>query len=346
MFKSYFSSIKEMQSQLFHVMAIAACTANMFGLLLNAFLHGNALPTQVCVVCGVVILLFSLLGVYTKHKGWATVGILITVVWIEFPFLYAVYNSVILVYFVLSIIGIVMFFPQKFSIPFCIITIIWDLAVIVLKHLFPIKSFEMEPVYLLIFTMCSYLIVAIAGFALLAVLIVRYEKQKEELCRKNEELDYMASHDPLTRLYNRGYLLGQIEKRIRENHNGFIAVIMDIDDFKQINDTYGHTFGDDVLITFAHLMENEIEGKGFAARFGGEEFMLIYDEDNQSVVLQSLHHLAEELERIYQSKHQIKITFSGGLERYSNRERLDELIGNADNKLYQAKRNGKNQIIC
>lgn len=345
MFKHYFSSIKEMQAQLFHVMAVAACTANMFGLLLNAFLHGNALPTQVCVVCGVVILLFSLLGVYTKHKGWATVGILITVVWIEFPFLYAVYNSVILVYFVLSIIGISIYFPQRFSIPFCIITIVWDLVVIALTHFFPVKSFTIEPVYLMIFTMCSYLIVAISGFVLLVFLIMRYEKQKEELCRKNEELDYMATHDPLTGLYNRGYLLREIERRIGQNNSSFVAVIMDIDDFKQINDTYGHTFGDEVLVTFAHHMESEIEGKGFASRFGGEEFMLIYDRDNPEEILLELRCLAAKIEEYYRQKYQIKVTFSGGLELYSSRERLDELIGNADNKLYQAKRNGKNQII-
>lgn len=346
MINKYISSIKEMQAQLFQVMAIAACTANMFGLVLNVFLHGNVLPTQVCVVCGVVILLFSLLGGYTKEKGWATVGILITVVWIEFPFLYAVYNSVILVYFILSIIGISIFFPQRFSIPFCIITIIWDLIVIVLTYFFPMTSFTMKPAHLLVFTLCSYLIAANAGFALLIVLIMRYEKQKEELCKKNAELDYMAKHDPMTSLYNRGYLLNQIEKRIRESKKGFIAVIMDVDDFKQINDTYGHSFGDDVLIRFARIMEAEIEGKGFAARFGGEEFMLIYDGGNVEEVLQILHRMAESLEEYYQQKYQITVTFSGGLERYSSIESVDVLIANADDKLYQAKRNGKNQIIC
>lgn len=64
------------------------------------FLYGFALPTQICVVCGIVTLIITIIGLFAKNKKWATVGILITVIWIEFPMLYSVYHSVILVYFV------------------------------------------------------------------------------------------------------------------------------------------------------------------------------------------------------------------------------------------------------
>ena len=100
MMHNYDSSIKEMQTQLFNVLAVAACAANLFGSIINAALHGNALPTQICVICGIIILALCLFGFSTKYKGTATVGILITVVWIEFPFLYSVYESIILIYFI------------------------------------------------------------------------------------------------------------------------------------------------------------------------------------------------------------------------------------------------------
>ena len=346
MFENYFSSIKEMQKQMFHVLAIAACAANLGGVLLNAFLHGNALPTRVCVLCGVAILVFSLVGLFTKGKALATVGILITVVWIEFPLLYSFYGSVILVYFVLSVLGIIIFFPRKFSVPFCSATVVWDIAVVILLHFFVQTEIEMSMTGMLLFEVCSYLIVAIATVFLLNSLILQYEKQKLELKQKNEQLDYMATHDPLTKLYNRGYLMEQMDKRIRQDGASFIYVIMDIDDFKMINDTYGHSFGDIVLATFAKLMAEEVDGQGFAARFGGEEFMIIFDHDDAAEAMMTLRKLANRLEAYFKDNHHMNVTFSGGLEIYNSQKKVDELINSVDTKLYQAKRNGKKQIVC
>ena len=346
MMNNYDSSIKEMQTQLFNVLAVAACGANLFGSILNAVLHGNALPTQICVICGIIILALCLFGLSTRYKGLATVGILITVVWIEFPFLYSVYESIILIYFILSIAGIAIYFPRQFSIPFCIITIIWDILIIVLFHFYPLYNIPIDETGLLVFTICSYLIVAFAISFLLYSLIMRYEKQKLELFILNERLEFAANHDSLTRLYNRGYLISQIEKRMKQDNAHFIAVIMDIDDFKQINDTYGHTLGDRVLCTFAKFMEEEVGTDGFAARFGGEEFMIIFDHADRDKALQVLNNLSNKLESHFMNELNTSITFSGGLELYSNRKKIDELIMNADNKLYQAKRNGKNQIVC
>jgi len=346
MIERYMNSIREMQEQLFCVLAVAACVANLCGIVLNAYLHGNAMPTQVCLACGVIILVFGLVGWLTKYKGAATVGILITVVWIEFPFLYSVYGNTILVYFVLSILGIIIFFPREFSIPFSSVTIVWDVAVIVLFHFYKVQITPIGEMNTLIFTICSYLIVAVASFVLVNALIIKYEKQKEELCQKNNQLDYVATHDPLTNLYNRGYLISEIEKRMKSENARFISVIMDIDDFKRLNDTYGHIFGDSVLVTFAKFMQKEVEGKGFAARFGGEEFMIIYDSDDTEAVMKALQNVAKALEEYYQKEKQISVTFSGGMELYNHEQKIDDLIINVDNKLYQAKRNGKKQVVC
>lgn len=345
MLKKYFSSIKEMQTQLFHALAVAACAASVFGFFLNFALHGNALPAWVCLFCGIIIFAFSLGGLASDKKDWATIGILITVVWIEFPFLYSVYGNVILIYFVLSILGITIFFPREFSIPFSIASMIWDVIVIIITPFIPIDMPEIDGVPLLVFNVCSYLLVGIVTFALLNVLILNYERQKEELYETNIKLDYLANHDPLTKIYNRGYLMREIDKRMQRDNACFMAVIMDIDNFKMINDTYGHSFGDKVLATFAQIMEDEVGNEGFVARFGGEEFMIIYDHDNYEAALQMLHKISKRLEEYHQEKYQMSVTFSGGLELYSSQKKTDELFINADKKLYEAKRNGKNQIV-
>lgn len=125
----------------------------------------------------------------------------------------------------------------------------------------------------------------------------------------------------------------------------FIAIIMDIDDFKMLNDTYGHSFGDKVLTVFTQIMEDEVGEDGFVARFGGEEFMIICDHNNREAALQMLHKIAQRLEEYHQEKYQISVTFSGGMELYSSQKKTDELIIDVDKKLYEAKRKGKNQIV-
>lgn len=337
---------KEMQTSLFYIMAVAASVANAFGCILNAFLHGLALPTQICVVCGIIIFMITLIGVFSKNKKWAIAGILVTVIWVEFPLLYSVYNNVILVYFILSIMGIVVFFPRRFSVMFIIATIAWDILLMVFAYYYP-KTFQPKnEKNMFIFSICSYLIVAIAVCCILYSVIRLYEQQRKELQEANRQLYFIATHDCLTKLYNREYLMNNIEKRMQRDGTSFIAVILDIDNFKSLNDNYGHSFGDHVLVSFAQIMEKEVEGKGFAARYGGEEFMIVFDYNNQEEALRVLNNISKQLEKYFQEEKGISVTFSGGLERYSIEKKIDELIKNADHKLYEAKRNGKKQVIC
>ena len=91
---------------------------------------------------------------------------------------------------------------------------------------------------------------------------------------------------------------------------------MDVDEFKAVNDTYGHGYGDDVLREAGRLMLEEMMGKGIAARFGGEEFMLVFEQDDRDQVLNSFRNIQEGLRRYSQNTRQTDITISGGMERY------------------------------
>lgn len=87
----------------------------------------------------------------------------------------------------------------------------------------------------------------------------------------------MVHLDPLTKLYNRRFLTEHLDEKITRGDNEFAVALLDIDDFKKINDTYGHVYGDETLTSFAKIMMKHMEGQGIAARFGGEEFMLVFD---------------------------------------------------------------------
>ena len=91
--------------------------------------------------------------------------------------------------------------------------------------------------------------------------------------------------------------------------------------------------------------QEEMLGKGIASRFGGEEFMLVFEEDNREQVLQAFQNIQEGLRKYSQATKQTDITISGGMERYEADKQMDLLFTSADRKLYTAKNNGKNRIV-
>ena len=194
-------------------------------------------------------------------------------------------------------------------------------------------------------TLGSFVIVGVSVFAMIFELLRSYEEQRKQLLSLSEDLNFAANHDPLTRLYNRRYLVNQVNEWICKPEKSFWIVLMDVDDFKAVNDTYGHGYGDDVLREAGRLMLEEMMGKGIAARFGGEEFMLVFEQDDREQVLHSFRNIQEGLRRYSQNTRQTDITISGGMERYEADKQMDLLFTSVDRKLYIAKNNGKNRIV-
>ena len=154
---------------------------------------------------------------------------------------------------------------------------------------------------------------------------------------------YMA-RDHLTGLYNRGQLENFINyelKNIKEGHY-FFLILLDLDKFKAINDTFGHVVGDDALINAAKILRGSCKRKAdYVARLGGDEFVIIGQCENKEVVdqiVQRMHDVADEF-NIY-SKKQYKLQFSAGYVIYdgSKETTLDKLISEADKKMYEIKK--------
>ena len=194
-------------------------------------------------------------------------------------------------------------------------------------------------------TIGSLLIVAVSVFMIIFVLIRSYERQQEQLIRLSENLEFAANHDPLTKLYNRRYLVQLVEEWMQTPDKNFWVILLDVDDFKAVNDTYGHGYGDDVLREVGRLMLNEMEDKGIASRFGGEEFMLVFEADDKEQALLSFQKIQEGLLAYSRMTRQTDITISGGLECYETAKQMDLLFTSVDHKLYAAKNAGKNRIM-
>lgn len=172
------------------------------------------------------------------------------------------------------------------------------------------------------------------------------KKMQLELERKNKILAELSAIDGLTKIGNYRTLTEHLKSEIAEadrTNNPLSIAIFDLDNFKKINDSKGHIYGDQVLVTVAEIIKNNIRESDLAGRYGGEEYMVVFSEAD----LQIATRIAERI-RAAVEKHLflegISVTISGGVKQYQG-ENLTAFIDQADKNLYEAKRSGKNQVV-
>lgn len=130
-----------------------------------------------------------------------------------------------------------------------------------------------------------------------------------------------------------------LEDYIAKLRKTSIFVLCDIDDFKKVNDNYGHPVGDQVLNLLGSIIKKNIREKDFAGRYGGEEFLIIFDTDN----IESVKLRVDKINRDFNSQTKnLSLSFSAGISIYDGSKRITETIKEADVALYYVKRNGKN----
>jgi two-component system cell cycle response regulator len=163
-----------------------------------------------------------------------------------------------------------------------------------------------------------------------------------------------AVTDDLTGLHNRRYLMSHIETLLGNEQGGsirsFAVMLLDIDHFKSINDTFGHDAGDQVLKEFAQRIARNVRGVDLAARFGGEEFVVVMPETD----MPNAHVVAERLRQAFSDapfavqgvERPIPVTCSIGVAVAESREPPDQIIKRADEALYAAKRDGRNRVVA
>jgi len=161
-----------------------------------------------------------------------------------------------------------------------------------------------------------------------------------------EELQRVATVDSLTGLYNRRKFEATLDYEVARNKRypvGLSLILVDIDYFKNVNDTYGHDVGDKVLQDFAGLLKKSIRKTDIAGRWGGEEFMIILPESSASTACA----VAEKIRKNIESAAFDtigKMTASMGVCLMGGSDEADSLIKRADIALYEAKRNGRNMV--
>lgn len=191
---------------------------------------------------------------------------------------------------------------------------------------------------------------------------LKAEMNREALAREDEigdvakasvnmqrSLRNLIVKDSLTDLYNRRYCnqnLKNLSEQYIKTGEPYTLAIADIDFFKKVNDTYGHIAGDEVLVSVAQIMKKSMAGKGFAARWGGEKFLLVYTGCDMETTLTYLEMLVEAIRemRVEYDDKAIKITISIGVAT-GNGDSVDKVLCTADNRLYHAKKEGRDRVV-
>lgn len=170
----------------------------------------------------------------------------------------------------------------------------------------------------------------------------------KELSDAYQKLAFVAGHDSLTDLLNRGrieWVLRHLIEDTNKTHHTFSAIMIDIDSFKHINDTYGHSVGEDVLIRLADIMKSGVRPTDYAGRWGGDEFVILLpdtDIDQSEKVADRMRRNFAEADILPDGK---AVTASFGVTTSYEGETLESFYRRMDSALYTAKGAGKNQVI-
>lgn len=183
-------------------------------------------------------------------------------------------------------------------------------------------------------------VVALLIFILLSAIVLLFYRQKK--------LINLATTDSLTGTCTRRAIFPDIELALKDKRTNSVIAMIDIDHFKNLNDQFGHAFGDEVLSYFGKLISNRIRVTDKVARYGGEEFLILLNNTNQRFAEQMIDSIRESLKANTSwesTKEKVTVNFSCGLLEIKGNLTSNEAIKEADTLLYQAKHLGRSQTV-
>lgn len=180
--------------------------------------------------------------------------------------------------------------------------------------------------------------------------VAQLEQQSQQFAKELAEQHRKNRFDALTKLHNRAafdeyFTLSMVH--FQNEPFDLAIVVMDIDNFKNINDTYGHTAGDKTLQVIAKTIQKKVSKNGFVARYGGEEFVIIYKHTKKAALVNELNLLNKHIAQLpFKFKNtKVSITLSMGVTHITQDDNIHTAFERADEAMYRAKSQGKNQVI-
>lgn len=179
--------------------------------------------------------------------------------------------------------------------------------------------------------------------------LMKFKNNILKLNNLNAKFEALSHQDSLTHLLNHESILEELEKIHAESvryEYSYCVVMVDIDWFKKVNDTYGHQVGDEVLQDFAQVLNKHVRSTDLIGRYGGEEFLIVFSHTAQQMASEMTQKIKDDIVNTHFSSEKIDITASFGLAESKKGFEYKDIIRFADKALYQAKGSGRNCIVC
>ncbi len=237
---------------------------------------------------------------------------------------------------------------KSLSLTFCVTLFLsYILSYILSQMLAPIAP--LSPTWTRVFFIMN-VVISFSIIIMLSYMFVWELLNKQKiLTMQNEQLDELAHKDPLTHLLNRRSMNEKMTLRMEQlklTGKRFTLVIGDIDDFKKVNDNYGHEAGDIVLITVSDIIRQNVGGGGIVCRWGGEEILMILNESLESAT-EVTDRIRKRIDEniVNHEGNQIHVSMTFGVAESIPGYKIEHLIQQADDRLYYGKKHGKNQVV-
>ncbi len=237
---------------------------------------------------------------------------------------------------------------KTLSLTFCVTLFLsFLLSYILSQMLAPIAP--LSPAWTRVFFILN-VIISFGSITLLSYLFVWELLSKQKiLAMQNDQLDELAHKDPLTHLLNRRSMNEKMTLRMEQlkmTGKRFTLIIGDIDDFKKVNDNYGHEAGDIVLVTVSDIIRQNVGNGGFVCRWGGEEILMLLNESLESAT-EITDRIRKRIDEniVNHEGNQIHVSMTFGVAESIPGIKIEHLIQQADDRLYYGKKHGKNQVV-
>ena len=335
-----------LDKRLFFVIAVTACITNFIGVISSLIAQAGLLISLITAAFEVLYIGATLLGLSDRLRTTGAFIIHILNGFLQCPLLVYLYGASRTVFFIMFLLGVIYTLPKKVHFAFFFISLLEYIAGMFLhffKPYFPAGADAQLGFY--ISGIYTGVIVIVAVYIEMSVARHHRMLQNERLVALSEDMEEMAVHDELTQVYNRVTMVTEI-RRLLDSNAVFSLVIIDIDDFKKVNDSFGHSYGDEVLKVCAKGLKNNFGNFGKIFRFGGEEFLITCVGLSNDEIVEALSRANNFLYDYGLSTKHLNLHFSGGVAGSFEGRTIDSLIDLADERLYVAKgMPGKNQII-
>jgi len=205
---------------------------------------------------------------------------------------------------------------------------------------------ELMRICMYYFNIVIALIVLVVFSSFFAMEIIYMQKQLEQ---ENHRLEEIANFDPLTRLLNRRSMNGKLQimqQEALQQRKSFCVLLVDIDDFKKVNDTHGHDCGDEVLVAVSGLIMNDVREGDAVCRWGGEEILVLLKADLEAA-RKVAWRICKDVRKMVVNCNgtEVGVTLTIGVAEYKNEQTIHSLIEEADRNMYYGKHHGKNQVV-